>query len=61
MSPVPARRKPGPPPEPLTADGPAQDEGDGLEQPAEPPQEVEVELRPQRRLRLWQLAPIVGL
>ncbi|MET8614331.1 hypothetical protein [Streptomyces misionensis] len=23
--------------------------------------EVEVELRPQRRLRLWQLAPIVGL
>lgn len=23
--------------------------------------EVEVELRPQRRLRIWQLAPIVGL
>ncbi|MCS0637643.1 hypothetical protein NX801_18630 [Streptomyces sp. LP05-1] len=26
-----------------------------------PPGEVEVELRPQRRLRIWQLAPIVGL
>ncbi|GGP98572.1 hypothetical protein [Streptomyces roseolilacinus] len=25
------------------------------------PDEVEVELRPQRRLRIWQLAPIVGL
>ncbi|UYQ66694.1 hypothetical protein [Streptomyces peucetius] len=24
-------------------------------------EEVEVELRPQRRLRIWQLAPIVGL
>ncbi|MDG9719810.1 hypothetical protein [Streptomyces sp. DH24] len=39
----------------VTDDGPAADEmyagGD----------EVEVELRPQRRLRIWQLAPIVGL
>ncbi|MET8471138.1 hypothetical protein ABZY90_14685 [Streptomyces sp. NPDC006422] len=41
----------------VIADGPtaaelaAQDEG----------QEVEVELRPQRRLRIWQLAPIVML
>ncbi|CAM5536763.1 MULTISPECIES: hypothetical protein [Streptomyces] len=48
-------------PEPLTADGPAERVGDGLEPAAEPPEEVEVELRPQRRLRLWQLAPIVGL
>jgi hypothetical protein len=35
----------GPEPEEMYADGP----------------EVEVELRPQRRLRIWQLAPIVGL
>jgi hypothetical protein len=35
----------GPPPEEMYTGGP----------------EVEVELRPQRRLRLWQLAPIVGL
>ncbi|PWI08521.1 hypothetical protein DIZ27_21710 [Streptomyces sp. NWU339] len=39
----------------VTDDGPEPDEmfagGD----------EVEVELRPQRRLRIWQLAPIVGL
>ncbi|MEV4973151.1 hypothetical protein [Streptomyces scopuliridis] len=26
-----------------------------------PTPEVEVELRPQRRMRIWQLAPIVGL
>ncbi|NGO09645.1 hypothetical protein G5C60_19080 [Streptomyces sp. HC44] len=38
----------------VTADGPGPDE-----MFAEP--EVEVELRPQRRLRIWQLAPIVGL
>lgn len=37
----------------LTPDGP--DEQDVLAD------EVEVELRPQRRLRFWQLAPIVGL
>jgi hypothetical protein len=52
----------------LTSDGP--DEGpDGVEgvsadgpEPAEMyGDEVEVELRPQRRLRIWQLAPIVGL
>lgn len=38
----------------VTADGPGPDE-----MFAGP--EVEVELRPQRRLRIWQLAPIVGL
>lgn len=38
----------------VTADGPAPDE-----MSAGP--EVEVELRPQRRLRIWQLAPIVTL
>ncbi|MCL3991980.1 MULTISPECIES: hypothetical protein [Streptomyces] len=39
----------------VTADGPAPEEM----YPGGP--EVEVELRPQRRLRIWQLAPIVGL
>lgn len=39
----------------VTADGPAPEEM----YPSGP--EVEVELRPQRRLRIWQLAPIVGL
>ncbi|PBC60881.1 hypothetical protein BKI49_27540 [Streptomyces sp. Tue6028] len=38
----------------VTADGPGLDE-------MSPGPEVEVELRPQRRLRIWQLAPIVGL
>ncbi|MFI2641226.1 hypothetical protein [Streptomyces sp. NPDC018610] len=38
----------------VTEDGPAPEE-----MFAGP--EVEVELRPQRRLRIWQLAPIVGL
>ena len=38
----------------VTADGPDPDE-----MYAGP--EVEVELRPQRRLRIWQLAPIVAL
>ncbi|MGW6746168.1 hypothetical protein ACWGDX_36455 [Streptomyces sp. NPDC055025] len=33
---------------------------DGPEEETATP-EVEVELRPQRRLRIWQLAPIVGL
>ncbi|MFJ1748591.1 hypothetical protein ACIOJD_20410 [Streptomyces sp. NPDC088116] len=33
---------------------------DGPEEETVTP-EVEVELRPQRRLRIWQLAPIVGL
>ncbi|MER5536455.1 hypothetical protein ABT050_22775 [Streptomyces mirabilis] len=37
----------------VSADGPAPDEM--------VPAEVEVELRPQRRLRIWQLAPIVIL
>ncbi|MFF6999646.1 hypothetical protein ACFY93_32575 [Streptomyces sp. NPDC008313] len=41
-------------PDGVTADGPGPDE-----MSAGP--EVEVELRPQRRLRIWQLAPIVGL
>ncbi|MCX5203775.1 hypothetical protein OG897_20235 [Streptomyces sp. NBC_00237] len=40
------------------ADAPELPEVPGL--PA-PEAEVEVELRPQRRLRIWQLAPIVGL
>lgn len=38
----------------VTADGPGPDE-------MSPGLEVEVELRPQRRLRIWQLAPIVVL
>jgi hypothetical protein len=42
-------------PDGVTDDGPAPEEM----YPGGP--EVEVELRPQRRLRLWQLAPIVGL
>jgi hypothetical protein len=40
--------------EPVGDDGPEPDA-------AAPEAEVEVELRPQRRLRIWQLAPIVGL
>ncbi|MER7758968.1 hypothetical protein [Streptomyces sp. NPDC097619] len=39
-------------PDRLTPDGPETEE---------PVPEVEVELRPQRRLRIWQLAPIVML
>ncbi|WP_055494325.1 hypothetical protein [Streptomyces sp. TP-A0356] len=42
------------PPGGVTADGP------GVDELTVGP-EVEVELRPQRRLRIWQLAPIVGL
>ncbi|MFF8386222.1 hypothetical protein [Streptomyces kanasensis] len=42
----------------LTPDGPELTE-DGVQEVV--PDEVEVELRPQRRLRIWQLAPIVGL
>ena len=42
---------------PLTPDGP--DEDPSVPEPAPP--EIEVELRPQRRLRIWQLAPIVML
>ncbi|WP_107486155.1 hypothetical protein [Streptomyces sp. MUSC 14] len=42
-------------PDGVTADGPAPEEM------YESGPEVEVELRPQRRLRIWQLAPIVGL
>jgi hypothetical protein len=38
----------------VSADGPEPDE-------MFPGPEVEVELRPQRRLRIWQLAPIVAL
>ncbi|CAL9401024.1 hypothetical protein SUDANB6_01455 [Streptomyces sp. enrichment culture] len=53
-----ARLSPDGPEEPqggVTADGPEPDEvyAGG--------EEVEVELRPQRKLRIWQLAPIVGL
>ncbi|BAC70185.1 putative membrane protein [Streptomyces avermitilis MA-4680 = NBRC 14893] len=42
------------PPGGVTADGPEPEE-------MSPGPEVEVELRPQRRLRIWQLAPIVAL
>ncbi|MET9622075.1 hypothetical protein ABZZ37_15060 [Streptomyces sp. NPDC006464] len=42
----------------LTPDGPDDAQGSAVEID---PGEVEVELRPQRRLRIWQLAPIVGL
>lgn len=42
----------------LTPDGPDDAVGTTVEVDAD---EVEVELRPQRRLRIWQLAPIVGL
>lgn len=42
------------PPGGVTADGPGPDE-------MSPGPEVEVELRPQRLLRIWQLAPIVVL
>ncbi|MEU9446372.1 hypothetical protein AB0D42_37095 [Streptomyces sp. NPDC048304] len=51
----------------LTDDGP-DEVPDGVTDDGPEPEEmysggpkVEVELRPQRRLRLWQLAPIVGL
>ncbi|MFI5619914.1 hypothetical protein [Streptomyces sp. NPDC051567] len=43
----------------LTPDGP--DAPDPTEATAASAAEFEVELRPQRRLRLWQIAPIVGL
>lgn len=48
-------------PDQLTPDGPEEtaDDGPGPDDMTAP--EVEVELRPQRRLRIWQLAPIVGL
>ncbi|WP_175411551.1 hypothetical protein [Streptomyces sp. TRM64462] len=42
----------------LSPDGPELTE-DGQQEIT--PDEVEVELRPQRKLRIWQLAPIVGL
>ncbi|MEU2717326.1 hypothetical protein [Streptomyces sp. NPDC007205] len=51
----------------LTDDGPDEtpdgvtDDGPEPEEMYPGGPEVEVELRPQRRLRLWQLAPIVGL
>ena len=48
----------------LSADGPDETQGvtdDGPEPEEMFAGEVEVELRPQRRLRIWQLAPIVGL
>lgn len=51
---------------PLSPDGPDEQTPDGVTDDGPEPDEmsapeVEVELRPQRRLRLWQLAPIVGL
>ncbi|NJP52721.1 hypothetical protein HCJ93_22320 [Streptomyces sp. SBST2-5] len=51
----------------LSPDGPEETQGGVSDDGPEPEEvfaggdEVEVELRPQRRLRLWQLAPIVGL
>ncbi|GAB2720385.1 hypothetical protein [Streptomyces bullii] len=49
----------------LSSDGPDETQGGVTDDGPEPDEmlggEVEVELRPQRRLRLWQLAPIVGL
>ncbi|MEV1025374.1 hypothetical protein [Streptomyces sp. NPDC050264] len=44
-------------PDGVTADGPTVDEITAQDEAAE----VEIELRPQRRLRIWQLAPIVML
>ncbi|MFE2968117.1 hypothetical protein ACFXKC_31450 [Streptomyces sp. NPDC059340] len=50
---------------PLSSDGPDESSGgvsaDGPAPDEMVPPEVEVELRPQRRLRIWQLAPIVIL
>lgn len=51
----------------LSPDGPEETQGGVTDDGPDPDErftageEVEVELRPQRRLRLWQLAPIVGL
>ncbi|MFC9164332.1 hypothetical protein ACFTZ8_26390 [Streptomyces fungicidicus] len=51
----------------LSPDGPDETQGGVTDDGPEPDEmfaggdEVEVELRPQRRLRIWQLAPIVGL
>ncbi len=48
----------------LSSDGPDETQGvtdDGPEPDEMFADEVEVELRPQRRLRIWQLAPIVSL
>ncbi|MEV0979664.1 hypothetical protein [Streptomyces sp. NPDC049915] len=53
--------------DPLSPDGPDDTQGGVTADGPEPEEmfvggpEVEVELRPQRRLRLWQLAPIVAL
>ncbi|WP_420803435.1 hypothetical protein [Streptomyces naphthomycinicus] len=58
----------GPAAGPLAGYGPDDDTADGVTADGPAPEEmypggpeVEVELRPQRRLRIWQLAPIVGL
>jgi hypothetical protein len=51
----------------LSSDGPDEMQGGVTDDGPEPDEmyagggEVEVELRPQRRLRIWQLAPIVSL
>ncbi|GHH26891.1 hypothetical protein [Streptomyces lanatus] len=42
-------------------EGGVTDDGPEPEEMYDSGPEVEVELRPQRRLRIWQLAPIVGL
>ncbi|BBC32455.1 Membrane protein [Streptomyces graminofaciens] len=53
--------------DPLSPDGPDDQPSGGVTDDGPEPDEmsggpeVEVELRPQRRLRIWQLAPIVGL
>lgn len=44
-----------------TSDGEVTDDGPEPEEMFASGPEVEVELRPQRRLRIWQLAPIVAL
>ncbi|GAA2883939.1 hypothetical protein [Streptomyces mexicanus] len=54
------------PEDPLSPDGPDDGPQDGVTADGPDPDtyaepEVEVELRPQRKLRIWQLAPIVGL
>ncbi|MFI6346238.1 hypothetical protein [Streptomyces sp. NPDC050560] len=60
VPPRPPSHPDGPPDDGLSPDGPADGDEDPEQDTLAAP-EVEVELRPQRRLRIWQLAPIVGL